>query len=75
MHGGNGRTMMLQRVYAYNPAGAQAYRDLLVRDADLDGQDPAEIQGMRKPVLGREVADAETATPGRRGRERSPIST
>lgn len=61
--GGNGRTMMLQRTFAYDPKGAQAYHDLLMQDADLYGQDPAQIQGMKQPVLLREIGDAETPTP------------
>lgn len=55
--GGNGRTMQLQRVYAYNPKGAQAYRDLLTKKAAQFGIDPAAVATMKQPVLVREIAD------------------
>jgi hypothetical protein len=61
--GGNGRAMILQRVYANNPTGAQAYRGLLVEKAAAFGLDPAEIQAMKQPVLVREIADADLAAP------------
>jgi hypothetical protein len=57
--GGNGRGMTLQRVYANNPTGAQAYRDLLVQKAAQFGQAPARIQAMKQPVLVREIADSD----------------
>lgn len=57
--GGNGRGMMLQRVYANNPGGAQAYRDLLMQKAANFGLDPAQIQGMKQPVLVRQIPDEE----------------
>lgn len=57
--GGNGRVMILQRVYNSNPKGAQAYRDLLVQKAAQFGLDPAEIGRMRQPVLVREIPASE----------------
>lgn len=53
--GGNGRTMILQRVYSGNPAGAKRYRDMLTEKAPQFGIDPAQIEGMKQPVLVREV--------------------
>lgn len=55
--GGNGRTMTLQRVYQYNPAGAQAYKDLLTQKAGQFGIDPTQIAGMKRPVLVRQISD------------------
>lgn len=63
--GGNGRTMQLQRVYAYNPQGAAAYRELLTKKAAQFGIDPAEVAGMKQPVLVREVADEHVGQVGR----------
>lgn len=57
--GGNGRTMILQRVYQGNPKGAAAYRAMLTRDASIYGVDPAAIAGMRQPVLVRVIPDSE----------------
>jgi len=54
--GGNGRSMLLDRVHAMNPAGAQAYRDLLTQKAAQFGQDPAQVAGMKQPVLVREIS-------------------
>jgi hypothetical protein len=62
--GGNGRTMILQRVYANNPKGAQAYRDLLVDQAAHYGLDPEQIRGMKQPVLVRQIPDSELGTTG-----------
>lgn len=59
--GGNGRGMTLQRVYANNPAGAQAYRDLLTQKAANFGLDPAQLQGMKQPVLVRMASDSQLA--------------
>lgn len=56
--GGNGRAMALQRVYRYNPKGAESYRQLLIKNAERFGIDPANIAGMKKPVLVRVVDDA-----------------
>ena len=57
--GGNGRGMILQRVYSSNPKGAQAYRDLLLQKAPQYGIDPAQIARMKQPVLVREIPDTE----------------
>lgn len=57
--GGNGRAMILQRVYASNPEGAQAYRDLLTQKAAQFGLDPQQIAGMKQPVLVRMVHDSD----------------
>ncbi len=57
--GGNGRGMILQRVAALNPAGMQAYRDLLTQNASHFGIDPADVGRMKQPVLTREIADSE----------------
>jgi ddrB-like ParB superfamily domain len=59
--GGNGRGMILQRVYANNPAGAQAYKNLLAEKAGNFGLDAAEVRAMKQPVLVREVPDTELA--------------
>jgi hypothetical protein len=61
--GGNGRTMQLQRVYAYNQPGAAAYRDMLMRKAPQFGIDPAEVAGMKQPILVREIADEHLGNP------------
>jgi hypothetical protein len=62
--GGNGRKMMLDRVYSGNPKGAAAYRDLLAQKAPQFGVDPGDVAGMKQPVLTREVPDTEFALPG-----------
>ena len=56
--GGNGRAMMLQRVYETNPKGAQAYRDMLIQKSDQFGIDPEQVKSMKQPVLVREVDEA-----------------
>ncbi len=61
--GGNGRTMMLQRVNASNPKGAADYRAMLEAKAGQFGIDPASIAGMKKPVLTREIPDSEFVGP------------
>lgn len=60
--GGNGRTMIMQRVYASNPQGAAAYRQMLEQRAPQFGIDPAEVAGMKQPVLVRVIDDAELAS-------------
>jgi hypothetical protein len=60
--GGNGRAMILGRVYSSNQKGATAYRQLLQDRAAQYGVDPAQVAGMKQPVLvrvldGPEVAD------------------
>lgn len=62
--GGNGRTMIMQRVYSGNPKGAAAYRALLERKASQFGIDPAELAKFKRPVLVREIPDAEFSKPG-----------
>jgi hypothetical protein len=55
--GGNNRTMTLNRVYASNPAGAQAYRDQLAKNAAQYGIDPNELPRFNKPILTRELVN------------------
>jgi hypothetical protein len=62
--GGNGRAMILQRVYGLNKPGAQAYRDLLTRKAAQFGIDPAEVAKMKQPVLVREIDGGQLAGEG-----------
>jgi hypothetical protein len=57
--GGNGRAMILQRVYKYNPEGTAAYRAMLEKKAAQFGLDPQQISKMKQPVLVRELADSE----------------
>jgi hypothetical protein len=57
--GGNNRRMTLERVYAQNPKGAAAYRALLVKKAAVFGLDPKAIEGIKKPILVRELKDAD----------------
>jgi hypothetical protein len=61
--GGNGRKMILDRVYSGNPKGAAAYRDLLTQKADQYGIDPAAVAGMKQPVLTREIPESEFSGP------------
>jgi hypothetical protein len=56
--GGNGRAMILQRVYGANPAGAEAYRTLLQQKASQFGIDPRQVARMKQPVLVRRVDDS-----------------
>lgn len=56
--GGNGRKNILDRVYAYNPRGASAYRSLLEQKAAQFGIDPTQVSGMKKPVLTRQIDDS-----------------
>jgi hypothetical protein len=55
--GGNGRAMILQRVYAQNPEGAAAYKDALTKKAAQFGLDANAIGKMKQPVLVREIAN------------------
>lgn len=57
--GGNNRRMTLERVYGMNPAGAQAYRDLLQKKAAQFGINPAAVAAMKRPVLVRELVEAD----------------
>jgi hypothetical protein len=59
--GGNGRAMILQRVYEHNPEGATAYRNLLSQKAQQFGIDPKAIAGMKQPVLVRTIATDDPA--------------
>lgn len=56
--GGNGRTMILQRVYA-SQEGGQSYRAELDRTAHHYGIDPADYAHMKQPVLVRVANDIE----------------
>lgn len=54
--GGNGRTMMLDRVHAHpSPEMASAYRQMLTEKAAQFGIDPEHIASMKQPVLVREL--------------------
>ncbi len=55
--GGNGRKMILDRVYGDNGPAAASYRADLEGKAAQFGQDAEEIRGMKQPVLVREIAD------------------
>jgi hypothetical protein len=61
--GGNGRTMILGRVYESNPKGAAAYKQALETKAAQFGLDPSQVSGMKRPVLVRvgEFADPQAA--------------
>ena len=61
--GGNGRKMILDRVYSGNAEGAAAYRALLKSQAEHFGRDPAAVDAMKQPVLVREIADSELSGP------------
>lgn len=52
---GNGRTLALQRAAEMNPAQYAAYREKLKADAARLGIDPKDIDGMKNPVLVREL--------------------
>jgi hypothetical protein len=66
VYGGNGRTMILQRVYSGNRAGAEAYRQMLLKKASQFGLDPKQIEAMKEPVLVRVIPDEEMAAGGSR---------
>lgn len=59
--GGNSRAMKLARVYANNPQDSAAYRALLEQQAQRFGIDPAQVRGMKRPVLVRELSHTETS--------------
>ena len=61
--GGNGRTMILDRVYKNNPQGADAYRQLLEERAPQFGIDPAEVRQVKNPVLVRVIDDTHLENP------------
>lgn len=54
---GNGRTMALKSVYKGKPKQIKAYKDFLKQNAKSLGIDPATIDGIKNPVLVRQVAD------------------
>ena len=54
---GNGRTMALKSVYKGKPKQIKAYKDFLKQNAKSLGIDPATIDGVKNPVLVRQVAD------------------
>lgn len=56
--GGNGRTMILQRVSKYNRGGMDAYKAMLAKKAAQFGIDPADVAGMKQPVLIREIPES-----------------
>jgi hypothetical protein len=68
VYGGNGRSMILQRVYKGNAAGAEAYRQMLAKKAQQFGVDPAQLKSMKQPVLVRVIPDAEMAAGGSKQR-------
>lgn len=72
---GNERTMMAQRVAETRPEKAAAYRAELEARAEQLGIDPAEIRGMKAPVLVREMTSApESAAALRDLNRRSDVS-
>jgi ddrB-like ParB superfamily domain len=60
--GGNGRMMMLQRIYAAAGKAAARYRQMLTERAAQFGIDPAEVAKFKNPVLVR-VLDESAMTP------------
>ena len=62
--GGNGRTMMLQRVY--QAGRGEAYKSELVSQAGTFGLTPDQIAVMDQPILVRELSDATGDTEGLR---------
>src|SRR3990170_3107950 len=60
---GNGRKMILDRVYAQNPEGARAYRQMLQDEAPQFGVNPDTVASMRKPGLFRRIHNSELTTP------------
>jgi 2'-5' RNA ligase len=52
---GNGRTLALQRAAEMNPAQYAAYKQRLKDEAERLGIDPKSIDGMKNPVLVREL--------------------
>lgn len=62
--GGNGRTMILQRIYNAKGKAAASYRQILTQRAAQFGLDPADIDQFKHPVLTREIPDSEFAAKG-----------
>jgi len=52
---GNGRTLALQRAHELYPEQAAAYKARIKAEAEALGIDPAAVDGMRRPVLVREL--------------------
>jgi len=70
--GGNGRTMILQRVFGANKEAAKRYRGVLESRLNHFGIDPKSIEGMRQPVLVRVIDDAELGpAPGAAGKQKA----
>jgi hypothetical protein len=61
--GGNARAMILERVYRFNPRGAEGYKSALIQNASGFGLDQKAIRGMKRPVLVRVVDDASIEGP------------
>lgn len=61
--GGNGRTIVLGRVYQDVPKSAEAYRQYLSDRASMFGFTPEQIAGFKQPVLVRVVDDLGGDTP------------
>lgn len=49
--GGNARTLGIQRAYKMEPEGAKKYRNHLIAHAQDYGLSPADVRGMKSPVL------------------------
>lgn len=49
--GGNARTLGIQRAYKTEPKGAKKYRNHLIAHARDYGLSPADVRGMKSPVL------------------------
>lgn len=58
--GGNSRGMILQRAYE-NPRSSERYKAKLAAEAARYGIDVNQIQGMKRPVLVREISEDELA--------------
>lgn len=53
--GGNGRTMGMQRAYELYPDSAKKLKAYLAQHAKAFGMSPAQIQGMKQPILVRRM--------------------
>lgn len=58
VYGGNSRIMMLKRMYKNFKENAASYRQALMDKAAQYGLDPAQISGMREPILVRRLKSA-----------------
>lgn len=61
--GGNGRAMILQRVFKGSGEAAGKYRGLLEAKLQQFGINPETVKGMKQPVLVRVIDDAEFSKP------------